>query len=45
MPIHKKKTHNARNKIIIFAIVAVLVVLMLISFAPAPNVTEIVLYP
>lgn len=45
MPLHKKKNHATRNKIIIFAILAVLAVLLIISFPPAQNVTEIVLYP
>ena len=42
MPIRKKNT--IRNKIIIWTLVAVLVVLMIISFPPASNVTEIVLF-
>ena len=43
MPIKKK--NSTRNKIIIWAIIAVVVVLMLISFAPNAHMTEIVLYP
>jgi len=43
MPLHKKKTN--KTKYIIFILVAVLIALMIISFAPHQNVTEIVLYP
>ncbi len=43
MPLRKKK--NIRNKIIIWSIIVVLLVLMIISFPAAQNVTEIVLYP
>lgn len=46
MPLHKKKnsTHAMRN-IFIGIIVIAIIVLMIISFPPAQNVTEIVLYP
>ncbi len=43
MPIKKKNT--LRNRIILWALIITVVVLMLISFAPAPHMTEIVLYP
>lgn len=45
MPLNRKKHHGTRNKIIIFAIAAVLIALMIISFSPVREVTEIVLYP
>ncbi len=45
MPIKKKRNSRIRNRIIIAAIVIAIVALMLISFPPAQNVTEIVLYP
>ena len=45
MPLKKKQDHKTRNRIIIAGIVIVLLVLMIISFPPAQNVTEIVLYP
>lgn len=46
MPLHKKKKSTGHAKIIfVFALIAVLVVLMIISFPPASNITEIVLYP
>ena len=44
MPLHKKKTGKMRRVLICGAIV-ILIVLMIISFAPNQNVTEIVLYP
>lgn len=43
MPLHKK--NSSRNKIIILTLVAVLVVLMIISFPPAQHINEIVLFP
>ncbi len=45
MPLNKKKSHSMRNKIIIWTLIAVLVVLMIKSFPSAQNVTEFVLYP
>ena len=45
MPLHKKKNHATRNKIIVFTLLAVLAILLIISFSPAQNITEIVLYP
>lgn len=45
MPLKKKKDHSTRNRIIFAAIVIAIVTLMIISFAPTQNVTEIVLYP
>lgn len=44
MPLHKKKSNTLRN-IIIGIIVITIIILMIISFSPASNVTEIVLYP
>lgn len=43
MPLRKKNTK--RNKIIIWTLVAVLVILMIVSFPAPQHVTEIVLYP
>lgn len=45
MPLRRKHDHTTRNKIIIAGVVIALVTLMIISFPPAQNVTEIVLYP
>lgn len=45
MPLKKKKIHTTRNRIIIAGVIIALAVLMIISFPPAQNVTEIVLYP
>lgn len=45
MPLKKKRNNKIRNRIIVAGIVIVLVALMIISFPPAQNVTEIVLYP
>lgn len=42
MPLRKKNTK--RNQIIIWMLIAVLVILMIISFPTTQNVTEIVLY-
>ncbi len=44
MPLHKKKNNTLRN-ILIGAFIVAIIALMIISFAPAQNVTEIVLYP
>ena len=44
MPLHKKKKINIRV-IAIWALVLIVVALMIISFPPVRNVTEIVLYP
>ncbi len=43
MPLRKKNTK--RNKIIIWTLIAILIILMIISFSTTQNVTEIVLYP
>lgn len=43
MPLHKKS--SIRNKIIIWTVIAIIAVLMIVSFPAAQNVTEIVLYP
>lgn len=43
MPLRKKNAK--RNKIIIWTLVAVLVILMIVSFPATQHVTEIVLYP
>lgn len=45
MPLKKKKDHTVRNRIIIAGIVIAIVILMVIYFPPAQNVTEIQLYP
>lgn len=45
MPLKKKKDNRIRNRIIIACVVIALVTLMIISFPPAQNMTEIVLYP
>ncbi len=42
MPLRKKNTK--RNAIIIWALVALIIVLMIISFPVTQNVTEVVLY-
>ncbi|HOY47091.1 MAG TPA: hypothetical protein PLZ05_00605 [Alphaproteobacteria bacterium] len=42
MPLRKK--HTARNKIIIWILISILIVLMVISFPHAQNMTEIVLF-
>ena len=44
MPIRKKKDSISKKKFIIWAIVIVLVVLMIVSFAPVQHTTEIVLF-
>lgn len=45
MPPHRKNNnHTMRNILIGIAVIAV-IALMIISFSPAQNVTEIVLYP
>lgn len=45
MPLKKKTDHKIRNRIIITAVIIAVIALMIISFPPAQNVTEIVLYP
>ncbi len=42
MPLRKK--HSTRNKIIIWALIVVLVILMIIYFPPTQHVTEVVLH-
>lgn len=44
MPLHKKKNTSGK-KIIIWGLIAIIIILMIISFPAAQNVTEIVLYP
>ncbi len=44
MPLHKRK-NTKRTKIIIWALIAALIVLMIISFPATQHVTEIVLVP
>ena len=44
MPLHKKKKMNVRA-IAIGAVIVIVIALMIISFPPVRNVTEIVLYP
>jgi len=43
MPLRKKNTK--RNKIIIWTLIVVLVILMIISIPATQHMTEIVLYP
>ena len=43
MPLRKRNTK--RNKSIIWTLVAVLVILMIISFPATQHMTEVVLYP
>ncbi len=45
MPLKKKGNHKIRNRIIIVTLIVALAALMIISFPPAQNVTEIVLWP
>ncbi|MDE6250033.1 MAG: hypothetical protein K2M34_00150 [Alphaproteobacteria bacterium] len=45
MPLHKKKNNHTLRNILIGIVVVALIALMIISFSPAQNVTEIVLYP
>lgn len=45
MPLRNKQKNTLRNKIIIWSLVVILLVLMIISFSAPHNVTEIVLYP
>lgn len=45
MPLNKRKNNSKRTKIIIWALIAALVVLMIISFPATQHVTEIILYP
>ncbi len=42
MPLKKK--NSLRNKIIIWAIAIILIVLMIIYFPPTQNVTEVILH-
>lgn len=44
MPLRKKKSGTFR-RVLIWGVVAVIIILMIISFAPVQNVTEVVLYP
>ena len=43
MPIYKRK--NKTKKFLIWAIIVVLVILMIVSFSPSPEMNEIVLWP
>ena len=43
MPIYKKK--NRSRKVLIWTIVIVLLILMIVSFSPNPEMNEIVLWP
>jgi len=45
MPLKKKHNSAIRNRIIVATVIIAVVALMIISFPPAQNVTEIVLYP
>lgn len=39
-----KKRHTTRNTIIIWALILIIVILMVISFAPETHMTEVVLF-
>mgnify|MGYP001776968335 CR=1 FL=1 len=43
MPLRKKNTK--RNQIIFWTLVAVLIILMIVSFPATQHMTEVVLYP
>jgi len=45
MPLNNKRNRATRNKIIIWSLVIILVVLMIVSFPAPQNMTEVVLYP
>ena len=46
MPLNNRRNHTTRNKIIIWSLIFILVVLLIILSFPAPqNMTEVVLYP
>ncbi len=45
MPLRNRKKESIRNNIIIWSVIAILVILMIVSFPTTQNVTEIVLYP
>ena len=45
MPLNNRRNHTTRNKIIIWSLIFILVVLMIISFPTPQNMTEVVLYP
>ncbi len=45
MPLNNRRSHTTRNKIIIWSLIIILVVLMIISFPAPQNMTEVVLYP
>ncbi|MDO5011986.1 MAG: hypothetical protein Q4E56_00505 [Pseudomonadota bacterium] len=45
MPLNNRRNHATRNKIIIWSLIIILVVLMIISFPAPQNMTEVVLYP
>lgn len=45
MPLNNRRNHTTRNKIIIWSLILILVVLMIISFPAPQNMTEVVLYP
>lgn len=44
MPLKRKKTSKF-PRILMWTLIAILVVLMIISFAPTQHMTEIVVYP
>ena len=44
MPL-KKKRKSTFPRVFIWALIAILVVLMIVSFAPTQHMTEIVVYP
>lgn len=45
MPLHRKNPNHTLRNILIGVVVIAIIALMIISFPPARNVTEIVLYP
>lgn len=45
MPLNNRRNHTTRNKIIIWSLILILVVLMIISFPAPQNMTEVMLYP
>lgn len=45
MPLKKRNTSKNIRRIIIWGAIIILIALMIISFSPNQNVTEIVLFP
>ena len=40
-----RKNHNQTKKYLFMAIIILLIILMIVSFSPKPEMTEIVLFP